>query len=247
MFLAHSDAHLILWLCPSKYYFCKRWSKVTNCSLPDGSPQFLSLPSVMWCENRVSSASLRYPSLCYRLPSEPDCFQVSWSVGLLVCVRGNIIQTWLKRHTFPLLLSPQWDPVWARFRITWSNFSCTAPSDVLHRVKAEGGDDRATSTFTSSSWENVQEYWLNMSDFLSHWQLLDTAQPFEVSLQQSRNLIYSKSAFCVFRPFTFLTFSYVVALKYCRTVPLALVFRAFGSSCRIQSQLDMGCQWTTHF
>lgn len=141
MFLAHSDAHLILWLCPSKYYFCKRWSKVTNCNLPDGSPQFLSPPSVMWCENRVSSASLRYPSLCYRLPSEPDCFQVSWSVGLLVCVRGNIIQTWLKRHTFPLLLSPQWDPVWARFRITWSNFSCTAPSDVLHRVKAEGGDD----------------------------------------------------------------------------------------------------------
>lgn len=244
MFLAHSDAHLILWLCPSKYYFCKRWSKVTNCSLPDGSPQFLSPPSVMWCENRVSSASLRYPSLCYRLPSEPDCFQVSWSVGLLVCVRGNIIQTWLKRHTFPLLLSPQWDPVWARFWITWSNFSCTAISDVLQRVKAEGGDDHATSTFTSSSWGNVQEYWLDMSDFLPHWQF----QPRHLKLVYNRAEISSTvRVICVFRPLTFLTFSYVVALKYCRNVPLALVFRAFGSSHRIQSHLDMGCQWTTHF
>lgn len=126
-------------------------AKVISCSLPDGSPPFLSPPSVMWCENRVSAASLRYPSLCYRLPGEPDCSQVSWSAGLLVCVcvRGKIIQTWLKRHTFPLLLSPQWDRVWTRSWIRWSNFSCAAASDVLQIQSWQCRSAASTSTSTS--------------------------------------------------------------------------------------------------
>lgn len=99
------------WFFYSKYYFTKKDdARVISCSLPDGSPPLLSPPSVMWCENRLSAATLRYPSLCYRPPGEPDCSQVSWSAGLLVCVRGGIIQTWLKRHTCAGLLSPQWAP-----------------------------------------------------------------------------------------------------------------------------------------
>lgn len=88
-----------------------------------------AISKVVW--NQSFRASLRYPSLCYRLPGEPDCLQVSWSAGLLVWVRGEIIQTWQKCHTFPWLLSPQWDAVWTRSWITRSNFSCASASDVL--------------------------------------------------------------------------------------------------------------------